>query len=258
MHDPAKPVNPPPQARGSVKFDCVGFRYPMRSELQALSEVSFSVEPEETVALVGPSGSGKSTVFQLLLRFFDPEEGRILIDGIDIRDMERASFRRRIALVPQEPAIFADTARENIRFGEAGAGDAEVVEAAMAGGAHEFLSELPQGYDTYVGERGIMLSGGQKQRIAISRAILRSAPILLFDEATSSLDAESERAVQQAVRKIAQGRTTIMIAHRLATVKNADRILVLDKGRIVAEGSHDSLVREDGLYARLAKLQFSL
>ena len=257
VRDPDFPVAPPARIRKGIVFEDVSFRYPMRTEVKALSDVSFRIAPEETVALVGPSGSGKSTVFQLLLRFFDPQAGRILFDGVDVRDMERAAFRRLIALVPQESAIFADTARENIRFGAEGASDAEIEEAAKSGDAHEFLAELPKGYDTYVGERGIMLSGGQKQRIAISRAILRSAPVLLFDEATSSLDSESERAVQEAVRKISAGKTTIMIAHRLATVKGADRILVLDRGRIVAEGTHDMLMRDGGLYSRLARLQFA-
>lgn len=257
VRDPVTAVPAPEQVRRGITFEGVNFRYPMRSEMPALSNVTFTVARGQTVALVGPSGAGKSTIFQLLLRFFDPQAGRILIDETDIRDVERSSFRRLIALVPQETAIFADTARENIRFGASEATDAEVEEAAKMGDAHDFISTLPEGYDSYVGERGVMLSGGQKQRIAISRAFLRAAPILLFDEATSSLDAESERAVQQAVQKIAKGKTTIIIAHRLATVKNADRILVLDKGQIVAEGTHERLVKQDGLYARLAELQFA-
>jgi ATP-binding cassette subfamily B protein len=209
------------------------------------------------VALVGPSGAGKTTVIQLIQRFFDPTSGRILLDGIDLRDMARADFRGSIALVPQDPVIFATSARENIRFGRPGASDAEVEEAARAAAAHDFLAALPQGYDTYVGERGVMLSGGQKQRVAIARAILRDAPILLLDEATSALDAESERLVQMAVDRLAEGRTTLVVAHRLATVKKAHRILVFDEGRVVAEGTHDALVRQGGLYARLARLQFT-
>ncbi|MCU0854405.1 MAG: ATP-binding cassette domain-containing protein, partial [Rhodobacteraceae bacterium] len=187
----------------------------------------------------------------------DPTSGRILLDGIDLRDMARPDFRRSIALVPQDPVIFATSARENIRFGRPGATDAEVEEAARAAAAHDFLAALPQGYDTYVGERGVMLSGGQKQRVAIARAILRDAPILLLDEATSALDAESERLVQTAVDRLAKGRTTLVVAHRLATVKKADRILVFDHGRIVAEGTNDALVAQGGLYARLARLQFT-
>jgi len=196
-------------------------------------------------------------MLQLLLRFYDPQGGAVTIDGVDLRAMSRADFRAAIALVPQDPVIFADSARENIRFGRPGATDADVVEAAKAAAAHDFLSALPQGYDTYVGERGVMLSGGQKQRIALARAILRDAKILLLDEATSALDAESERAVQTAVERLAQGRTTLVVAHRLATVKKADRIVVFDKGRIVATGTHDALVAEGGLYARLARLQFT-
>ena len=209
------------------------------------------------MALVGPSGAGKTTIIQLLLRFYDPTSGTVRIDGQDLRDLDRADFRQHIALVPQEPVIFAASARDNIRFGRQDASDADIEAAAKAAAAHDFLSALPQGYDTQLGERGIMLSGGQKQRIAIARAILRDAPILLLDEATSALDAESERAVQEAVERLSRDRTTIVVAHRLATVKKADRILVFEAGRIVASGTHDSLVSEDGLYARLARLQFT-
>ncbi len=254
---PARPVPPAEPARGAIAFEGVSFRYPSRPDVSALDAVSFAVRPGETVALVGPSGAGKSTLFQLLLRFYDPEAGRVLVDGVDAAAMEPSALRARFALVPQEPAIFADTARENIRFGRPDAADAEIEAAARAAAAHGFLKELPEGYDTYVGERGVMLSGGQKQRIAIARAILRDAPVLLLDEATSALDAESERLVQQAVERVSEGRTTLVIAHRLATVKRADRIIVLDRGRIVAEGPHDRLVSEGGLYARLARLQFT-
>jgi ATP-binding cassette subfamily B protein len=254
---PAAPVPPVQPARGHLRFENVTFRYPARPESAALSRVSFEVRPGETVALVGPSGAGKSTLFQLLLRFYDLADGRITLDGVDIAAMEPAALRRAFALVPQEPVIFADTARENIRFGNPGASPLAVEAAARAAAAHDFLSALPQGYDTYVGERGVMLSGGQKQRLAIARAVLRDAPVLLLDEATSSLDAESERAVQTAVEALSAERTTLVIAHRLATVKKADRILVLDGGRIVAEGPHERLVAEGGLYARLARLQFA-
>ena len=257
VNDPVSPQVLVGEVQGEVNFEDVLFHYPARPTQAALNGVSLVVKPGETVALVGPSGAGKSTVIQLLLRFYDPTSGRITIDGHDLRDMARADFRKHIALVPQEPVIFADTARENIRFGRLGASDAEVEEAARAAAAHDFLSALPEGYDSQVGERGVMLSGGQKQRIAIARAILRDAPILLLDEATSALDAESEREVQLAVERLAEGRTTIVVAHRLATVKKADRILVFDDGQIVATGTHNSLVAEGGLYARLAKLQFT-
>jgi len=257
VQDPASPRPLPGPVRGEIGLDSVTFRYPSRPDAPALDGVDLRVKPGETVALVGPSGAGKSTVIQLLQRFYDPQEGRITIDGIDLREMARADFRRAIALVPQDPVIFAATARENIRFGRPEASDAEVEAAARAAAADTFLAELPEGYDTYVGERGVMLSGGQKQRIAIARAILRDAPILLLDEATSALDAESERAVQQAVDRLSRGRTTLIVAHRLATVKRADRIVVFDKGRIVATGTHAGLVAEGGLYARLARLQFT-
>jgi ATP-binding cassette subfamily B protein len=257
VRDPAAPVALPSPARGEIVFDDVTFHYPARPETAALNGVGLTVRPGETVALVGPSGAGKTTIIQLLLRFYDPSSGAIRLDGVDLRDMTREAFRRAVALVPQDPVIFAATARENIRFGRPDASDAEVEAAARAAAAHDFLTALPDGYDTYVGERGVMLSGGQKQRIAIARAILRDAPVLLLDEATSALDSESERAVQQAVEALAAQRTTLIVAHRLATVKKADRILVFDGGRIVAEGTHDALVAEGGLYARLARLQFT-
>jgi ATP-binding cassette, subfamily B, bacterial len=257
VRDPAVAVALPRPARGAIRFEDVTFRYPGRPEVAALDEVTLAVEPGETVALVGPSGAGKTTVIQLIQRFYDPDRGRVTLDGIDLKAMARADFRQAVALVPQDPVIFAASARENIRFGRPDASDAEVEAAAEAAAAHGFLTQLPQGYDTFVGERGVMLSGGQKQRIAIARAILRDAPVMLLDEATSALDAESERAVQEAVERLARGRTVIVVAHRLATVKRADRIVVIDKGRIVAEGTHERLVAEGGLYARLARLQFT-
>ena len=257
VKDAVAPKSLPERLVGAVEFEDVTFHYPARPSIAALEGVSFHTEPGETIALVGPSGAGKSTVIQLLLRFYDPDSGQIKVDGHALDEVARSDFRRSIALVPQDPVIFAETARENIRFGRPGATDAEIEEAAKAAAAHEFLSALPDGYDSYVGERGVMLSGGQKQRIAIARAILRDAPILLLDEATSALDAESERAVQDAVDRLAEGRTTLVVAHRLATVKKADRILVFDQGKIVAEGSHDDLVAQGGLYAQLARLQFT-
>jgi ATP-binding cassette subfamily B protein len=257
VSEPAMGRALPQGGRGAIGFDAVRFFYPTRPDTAALDTVSFTIQPGETVAIVGPSGAGKSTIFQLLLRFYDPASGKITLDGVPLSDMTRATFRAAMALVPQDPVIFAASARENIRFGRPDATDAEVEEAAKAAAAHDFLVKLPQGYDTYVGERGLMLSGGQKQRIAIARAILRDAPILLLDEATSALDAESERAVQDAVTRLSEGRTTLIVAHRLATVKQADRILVFENGQIVAEGTHDSLVAQGGLYARLARLQFT-
>ena len=254
---PAVPRMPREPVRGEIVFQDVVFRYPMRSEVSALDGFSMRVRSGERLALVGPSGAGKSTVLQLLLRFYDPVAGRIEIDGVDIREMDPCSLRRLFAVVPQEPAVFARSAAANIALGRDGAQEVEIEAAARAAGAHGFLSDLPQGYDTWLGERGVMLSGGQNQRIAIARAILRAAPVLLLDEATSALDAESERAVQQAIDQLASGRTVLAIAHRLATVKRADRIVVLEAGRVVAEGTHDSLVAADGLYARLARLQFT-
>ena len=255
--DPATPIALPLPAKGQITFDAVRFAYPSRLETLALDDISLTVNAGETVALVGPSGAGKSTMLHLLMRFYDPQQGRILLDGVDLRDMARGDFRTQMALVPQDPVIFATSAYENIAFGRAGASRAQVESAARAAAAHDFIADLPQGYDTYLGERGVMLSGGQKQRIAIARAILRDAPVLLLDEATSALDAESERAVQQAVDHMAKGRTVLVVAHRLATVKRADRIVVFDKGRIAAIGTHDALVAEGGLYARLARLQFT-
>ncbi|MDJ1018099.1 MAG: ABC transporter transmembrane domain-containing protein [Paracoccaceae bacterium] len=257
VSDPAAPAGAPDKVKGQVTFEHVTFHYPARPAVAALEGISLDIRAGESVALVGPSGAGKTTVMQLLLRFYDPASGTIRIDGQDIRELAREDFRRFLALVPQDPVIFADTARENIRFGRPGASDEEVEAAARAAAAYDFLTALPDGFETYVGERGVMLSGGQKQRIAIARAILRDAPILLLDEATSALDAESERLVQEAVEHLAEGRTTIIVAHRLATVKKADRILVFEDGRIVAEGSHDALVADGGLYARLARLQFT-
>ncbi|MEM8654386.1 MAG: ABC transporter transmembrane domain-containing protein [Pseudomonadota bacterium] len=257
VQDAAEPVSVPDPVTGQITFEGVEFAYPSRPGIKALDGVSLDIQPGETVAFVGPSGAGKTTIIQMLLRFYDPQAGRVLLDGVDVAAMSREAFRQHVALVPQDPIIFAASAAENIAFGKPGASAAEIEAAARASAAHEFITALPQGYDSPLGERGVMLSGGQKQRIAIARAILRDAPVLLLDEATSALDAESERAVQEAVDTLAQGRTTLIVAHRLATVKMADRIVVLDQGRIVAQGPHHQLVAEDGLYARLARLQFT-
>jgi len=253
---PANPKALPATGAGAVLFDDVTFSYPARPDLPALHDVGFSIQPGETVAIVGPSGAGKSTVFSLILRFYDPDSGRVVIDGVDISEADPAAVRARVAIVPQDVTIFAASVRDNIAFGRPGASKAEIEQAAKDALADEFIERLEDGFETQVGERGVTLSGGQRQRIAIARAILRNAPILLLDEATSALDAGSETLVQTALERLMKGRTTIVIAHRLATVLSADRILVMDGGRIVEQGTHQSLVARGGIYARLAKLQF--
>jgi ATP-binding cassette subfamily B protein len=253
----ALPAVTPGSAAGRVRFEGVRFHYPSRPETPALDDFTLDIAPGETVAFVGPSGAGKSTTFQLLLRFYDPQHGRVLLDGIDIASADLHAVRSRIGLVPQDTVLFGASARENIRYGRPDASDAEVEAAAQAAAADEFIRALPEGYDSFLGERGLRLSGGQRQRIAIARAILRNPPLLLLDEATSALDAESERVVQEALEQLMRTRTTIIIAHRLATVLKADRIVVMDQGRIVASGTHADLIASNPLYARLAALQFN-
>ncbi|HST35057.1 MAG TPA: ABC transporter transmembrane domain-containing protein [Allosphingosinicella sp.] len=253
---PAEPVPLPQPAKGRLEFDRVTFRYPTRQDVSALHEFNLDVAPGETLAVVGPSGAGKTTIFQLAQRFYDPDAGEVRLDGVELRKADPAAIRARIAVVPQETIIFAASARDNLRYGRWEAGDDELWARAEAANAAEFLRKLPEGLDTYLGEGGARLSGGQRQRIAIARALLRDAPLLLLDEATSALDAESERLVQGSLERLFEGRTTIVIAHRLATVRAADRIVVMDQGRIVEEGDHDALSARGGLYARLARLQF--
>ena len=254
---PADPKALPERVAGAIGFDKVTFSYPTRPDFSALHEFTLDVTPGETVALVGPSGAGKSTVFQLLLRFYDPQSGKVMLDGVDLTEADPEEVRKHLAVVPQDTVMFGTSVAENIRYGRPGATDAEVRAAAEAARIAEFAESLPQGYDTHVGERGVTLSGGQRQRIAIARAILRDAPVLLLDEATSALDSESEHLVQAALEDLMQGRTTIVIAHRLATVLKADRIIVMENGRVVETGTHAELVSNGGLYGRLAKLQFA-
>ena len=253
---PAKPAQLPEPGGGELTFEQVTFHYPTRQDVSALEDFSLTVKPRERLALVGPSGAGKTTIFQLAERFYDPQKGRVLLDGVNLKDADPADIRQRIALVPQETVIFAASARDNLKYGNWTASEDEIWQAAKDAHAEEFLRALPEGLDTYLGESGARLSGGQRQRIAIARALLRNAPLLLLDEATSALDAESERLVQDALDRLMADRTTIVIAHRLATVRAADRIIVMDRGRIVEEGTHSALTRRGGLYARLARLQF--
>jgi ATP-binding cassette subfamily B protein len=253
---PASPAKLPQPSRGELAFEAVTFQYPTRRETSALDDFTLQVKPRERLAVVGPSGAGKTTIFQLAERFYDPQEGRVLLDGIDLRDADPADVRERIAMVPQDTVIFAASARDNLRYGNWNASEGQLWQAARDANAEEFLRALPDGLDTFMGEGGARLSGGQRQRIAIARALLRDAPLLLLDEATSALDAESERLVQDALDRLMTDRTTIVIAHRLATVRAADRIVVMDGGRIVEEGTHATLSAKGGLYARLARLQF--
>ena len=254
---PAAPAALPNPLRGDIRFEHVEFRYPSRPDAPALHDFTLHVAPGETVALVGPSGAGKSTIFHLLLRFYDPQRGSVTVDGMNLRALALPELRSAIALVPQDTVIFGASAADNIRFGRSDASDAAVVAAAQAAEAHEFISAQPDGYGTYLGERGVRLSGGQQQRIAIARAVLKNSPILLLDEATSNLDAQSEAAIQHALENLMRDRTTLVIAHRLATVQKADRIVVLEAGRIVAQGTHAELMRQGGLYSELARLQFA-
>jgi ATP-binding cassette subfamily B protein len=253
---PEHPIALNPDHRGQIGFEHVNFSYPSRPKTRAIEDFTLEIRPGETVAFVGPSGAGKSTCFQLLLRFYDPESGAIRIDGVDIAQADPQAVRALVGVVPQETIIFGTSALENIRYGRPDASDADVMRAAEAAAADEFIQELPEGYATFLGEKGTRLSGGQRQRIAIARAILKNPPILLLDEATSALDAESERLVQEALENLMQNRTTIIIAHRLATVLKAERIGVIDRGKIQAIGSHSELVRDNPLYSRLAELQF--
>lgn len=256
IRTPVQPAVLPRPPLGTLSFENVIFHYPTRPETSALNGFSLNVRARERLALVGPSGAGKTTIFQLAERFYDPQSGRVLLDGVDVRDADPADVRERIAMVPQEVVIFAASARDNLRYGKWDATEDQLWQAARDAHAEEFLRALPQGLDTFMGEGGARLSGGQRQRIAIARALLRDAPLLLLDEATSALDAESERLVQDALDRLMADRTTIVIAHRLATVRAADRIVVMDGGRIIEEGTHSSLSSRGGLYARLARLQF--
>jgi ATP-binding cassette subfamily B protein len=254
---PANPAKLPATPKGEVKFSDVSFHYPTRTNIAALNKVNFTARPGEVTAVVGPSGAGKTTLFALIQRFYDPELGHIMIDGIDVKSTDPQELRKHLAVVPQDAIIFSGSVLDNIRFGSPDATREAAMAAAIAARVDEFAKKLPNGFDTEVGERGITLSGGQRQRIAIARAILRNAPILLLDEATSSLDAESEALIQEALEKLTANRTTLVVAHRLATVRNADRILVFDGGKLVAQGTHSQLVKKNALYAKLAKLQFN-
>jgi ATP-binding cassette subfamily B protein len=259
IQSPAHPISLPPrtEAGAAIALKAVTFHYPSRPQSAALSNLSIEIAAGETVAIVGPSGAGKTTLFQLLLRFYDPQQGLITLDGVDIRQLDLHTLRDAIGIVPQDTIIFSTNAMENIRYGRADATDDEVIAAAKMAAAHEFIEKLPDGYQSFLGERGVRLSGGQRQRIAIARALLKNPPLLLLDEATSALDAESERLVQSALEAAMMDRTTLVIAHRLATVQRADRILVMEHGRVVETGTHASLVAQGGLYASLAALQFS-